>query len=108
MYDFGYNPAPKATKSVRIKPTQRQMGDISAKVDKQLKERSNGVCELCGLKRATERAHLTGRKQLTHNTRVTDLIHLCTECHDWLDETSEGIRARKFIATAINKVLQVK
>ncbi|MNI26551.1 hypothetical protein D3C73_802560 [compost metagenome] len=108
MYDFGFNPAPKSTKSVRTKPTQRQMGDISPDVDKQLKKRSNGVCELCGSKAATERAHLTGRKQLKHKTKVTDLLHLCTECHDWLDETPEGIRSRGAIARAINKVLGIK
>ncbi|MNW62280.1 hypothetical protein D3C74_403990 [compost metagenome] len=84
------------------------MGDISPEVDKQLKQRSNGVCERCGSKPATERAHLTGRKQLKHKTKVTDLMHLCTECHDWLDETPEGIQCRQFIARAINKVLEIK
>lgn len=104
--DFGFNPAPKNTKSARVKHTQRQMGDISQEVDRQLKERSNGVCERCGRRPATERAHLTGRKQLTHKTKVTDLMHLCTDCHDWLDETPEGIQVRKFLARAINTVLQ--
>lgn len=97
---------PKQTQNKRIKPTQKQMGDISAAVDKGLKERSLGLCELCGNKVATERAHLTGRKHLNERTKVTDLLHLCSECHDWLDETAEGIRARKFIARAINTVLQ--
>lgn len=108
MYDFGFNPAPKNTKNVRIKPTQRQKGDISTEVDKQLKDRSKGVCELCGSQPATERAHLTGRKQLDWKTKVTDLLHLCGGCHDWLDETPEGIQARRFIARAINKVLEIK
>jgi hypothetical protein len=103
---YGYNPVPKPTKSNRVKPTQKQMGDISTTVDGELKERSQGICEMCGKARATERAHLTGRKQLKKKTAVTDLIHLCTKCHDWLDETPEGIMSRKFIVTAINKVLQ--
>lgn len=105
---FDYRPAPKNTKSVRIKPTQRQMGDISPDVDRQLKERSNGVCELCERAWATERAHLTGRPHLDEHTKVTDLLHLCTKCHRWLDGTQDGIRVRRFIARAINKVLQIK
>ncbi|MFD2752420.1 hypothetical protein ACFSUM_18705 [Virgibacillus siamensis] len=90
------------------KLSQKQKGDISQKVDAELKARSHGLCELCGDAWATERAHLTGRKQLDHKTEVTDLLHLCTECHDWLDENPDGIRARKFIARAINTVLQIK
>ncbi|MNT05794.1 hypothetical protein D3C72_1404320 [compost metagenome] len=82
-------------RSKRVKLTQRQMGDISTKVDKQLKERSGGVCELCDAARAAQRAHITGRKQLKHKTTVDDLLHLCTHCHQWLDNTPEGIRYRK-------------
>lgn len=81
--------------SKRVRPTQRQMGEISAKVDKELKERSGGVCERCRAARATERAHITGRKQLKHRTTVNDLLHLCTPCHDWLDETVEGIQYKR-------------
>jgi hypothetical protein len=102
---IGFNPAPKPGKSNRAKPTQRQMGDISPEVDRKLKERSHGICELCEKVRATERAHLTGRPHLDHKTDVTDLLHLCMKCHDWLDETPDGIRARRFIARAIEKVL---
>lgn len=93
-------------RSKRVKHTQKQMGDISSEVDKQLKERSMWICEFCEEAAATERAHLTGRKQLNHKTKVTDLMHLCSECHDWLDETKEGIRSRRFIVRAINTVLQ--
>jgi len=99
-------PVPKPGKSKRIKLTQKQMGDISEIVDKQLKERSHGICELCERRNATQRAHLTGRKQLDHKTKVTDLLHLCVRCHSWLDGTTEGIQARRFIARAINCVLQ--
>lgn len=89
-------------KSKRVKPTQRQMGEISPKVDRQLKERSGGVCELCDAARATERAHITGRKHLKHRTTVDDLIHLCTPCHRWLDNTPEGIRYRKSLEEKIS------
>ena len=93
-----YNPAPKPGKTVRVKPTQRQLGEISAKVDKELKARSGDVCEICKRARAVERAHIIGRKQLMHKTTVNDLLHLCSRCHDWLDETPEGIRYRKKLA----------
>lgn len=105
MINYEYRPAPKPTPSKRVKPTQKQKGDISTSVDRQLKERSHGLCELCNGARATERAHLTGRKQIDHKTKVTDLIHLCTPCHDWLDENPDGIKARNFMARAINTVL---
>lgn len=85
--------------SKRIKPTQRQMGEISPKVDKQLKERSGGMCELCTAARAVQRAHITGRKQIDRRTTVEDLIHVCLPCHQWLDESVEGIRYRKSLAT---------
>lgn len=100
--DFIPVPKPSAKKS---SGTQRQRGDIGTDVDAELKERSHGVCELCEKARATERAHLTGRPHIDHKTRVTDLLHLCSPCHDWLDETADGIRARNFIARAINAVL---
>lgn len=105
---FKFSPYSKEQqlKSTRVKQSQRQRGDISDVVDKQLKDRSKGLCERCEKAWATERAHLTGRKHLNHKTKVTDLIHLCTPCHDWLDETPEGIRTRNFIARAINTVLQ--
>ncbi|MCY9708709.1 hypothetical protein M5X05_31620 [Paenibacillus alvei] len=103
-----FNPVPKPGKSKRMKLTQKQMGDISPSVDAELKERSNGICEMCGKARAVERAHLTGRKQLDWKTKVTDLLHLCMKCHDWLDETPEGIRFRKLIARVINTALSTE
>ncbi|ARF67060.1 hypothetical protein B7C51_19280 [Paenibacillus larvae subsp. pulvifaciens] len=97
---FEYRPYSKAqqVRSKRVKLTQKQMGDISPSVDAELKARSQGVCEFCGAARATERAHITGRKQIDHKTEVTDLLHTCTECHRWLDGTVEGIRARRCMA----------
>lgn len=83
------------TKSKRVKLKQKQRGDISATADRELKERSGGVCERCRKARATERAHLIGRRHIDHKTTAADLNHLCTPCHDWLDETPEGIRHRR-------------
>ncbi|EHQ63639.1 hypothetical protein PDENDC454_04209 [Paenibacillus dendritiformis C454] len=102
-----FRPYSKGTqlKSKRVKDTQKQKGDISPSVDAELKERSKGICEICEKAWATERAHLTGRKQLDWKTKVTDLLHLCTECHRWLDGTPEGIRFRRLLANIINTVL---
>lgn len=92
-----FHPVSKAsqTAKTRVKLTQRQMGDISAEVDKELKARSEGVCELCSSVRATERAHITGRGHLNHKTTVEDLLHACTPCHRWLDGDPAGIRYKR-------------
>jgi hypothetical protein len=82
-------------KSTRVKLTQRQMGEISPAVDKELKERSGGICERCIAARATERAHLIRRGKLTHKTTANDLAHLCTPCHDFADES--GLPGRKWL-----------
>ncbi|RJE88595.1 hypothetical protein D3P07_11410 [Paenibacillus sp. 1011MAR3C5] len=93
-----FNPAGKPAKPKRVKPTQRQMGAISAKVDSELKERSKGICEVrvrCNGAQAAERAHTIGRKLISHRTTVNDLFHACKACHIWLDETPEGIRFKR-------------
>jgi len=93
-----FNPAPKPGKWQRVKPTQRQMGDISAKVDKQLKARSKGTCEVRGRCKgapALERAHMIGRRLIERRTTVDDLLHACVACHRWLDGTPEGIRFKR-------------
>jgi hypothetical protein len=85
-------------KRVRIRPTQRQKGEISAKVRKEVRERSQGVCEVrmkCNGTFAVEMAHLIGRKQIKARTTAKDLLHSCVECHRWLDNTVEGIRYRR-------------
>lgn len=95
-----FQPYPKSAqlKSKRIKPTQRQMGEISQKVRQEVKERSGGVCEvrrLCKGTQALHMAHITGRKQLNHRTTASDILHACVECHRWLDGTTEGIRFKR-------------
>lgn len=94
-----YNPVPKPQHK-RKGLTQRQMGEISAKVDKELKGRSGGVCEVkrrCKGAEATERAHTTGRRLIGRKTTVDDLFHACTACHRWLDETPDGIRFKRAV-----------
>ncbi|GKU79814.1 hypothetical protein [Paenibacillus sp. L3-i20] len=87
-------------RKVRTKPTQRQMGDISNKVDKHLKQRSGGLCEvrhLCKGAQATERAHTIGRRIIPHKTTVDDLFHACNACHLWLDREPAGIRFKRSV-----------
>jgi 5-methylcytosine-specific restriction endonuclease McrA len=79
----------------RIKPTQKQKGAISNNVRKVVQERSNGVCERCGSQRATQMAHIIGRKHIEHVTTEKDLLHLCVSCHIWLDQTEEGIKFKR-------------
>src|SRR5690625_1720280 len=91
------------TKSKRIRPTQRQLGDISNKVRQQVRERSGGACEICRRARAMEMAHIVGRKQLTRRTTVDDLLHLCVACHRWLDGTPAGIKYKKVVVSEIER-----
>jgi hypothetical protein len=95
-----FNPAPKPGKQIRSKPTQRQLGEISEKVDSELKERSGSICEVqryCRGARATERAHTIGRRLIRNKTTVNDLFHVCKNCHLWLDEQPEGIRFKRMV-----------
>jgi hypothetical protein len=84
--------------SVRVRPTQKQMGDISPKVRKEVRERSGGVCELCRSSEALQMAHLIGRKQLTGLTTAKILLHVCIPCHKYLDEDPKGIKLKRRLA----------
>lgn len=81
----------------RIKPTQRQKGNISRIVRNNVHERSNSVCERCKSQRATQMAHLIGRKHIDHVTSEKDLLHLCVSCHIWLDQTEDGINYKRWL-----------
>ncbi|PAF31895.1 hypothetical protein [Paenibacillus sp. 7516] len=98
-----HRPYPKSVqlRGKRIKPTQKQMGDISNAVDERVKDRSQGICEACGRAGAAQRAHLTGRTQIDHKTKSYDLAHLCLECHGMLDGTESGRRFRRLAANII-------
>ena len=93
-----------------VKLSQKQMGDISTKVRKQVNERSQGICEvdrphICS-HFAAEMAHITGRKQLKHATTAADLLHACIICHRWLDETPEGIKYKRLLNPDTDQVSQ--
>lgn len=90
MLPFNPQPKSKATAKARTKPTQRQMGEISTKVRKEVKERSNGVCERCDRAVATDMAHLIRRPQLTEKTHAGLLAHLCYDCHVFADSCKDG------------------
>lgn len=79
----------------RIKPTQKQKGNIRSSTREQVQKRSNGVCERCRSQRAVQMAHITSRKQIDHVTTAEDLLHVCVPCHKWLDETTEGIKWKR-------------
>lgn len=78
--------------------TQRQMGDISEKVRKEVHARSGGICELrlrCNGSPAVQQAHITSRVRINHKTTAEDLRDACIACHQHIDETPEGIRYKR-------------
>lgn len=78
--------------------TQKQMGDISDKVRKEVHARSGGICELrirCHGSPAVQQAHITSRVRINHKTTADDLRDACLACHNYIDETPEGIRYKR-------------
>jgi hypothetical protein len=97
---IGYNPYPKSVQltNTSVKLSQKQMWDISQKVDRELKKRSEGNCELrekCTGALAVQRAHITARGKLNSKTTVNDLLHTCVACHQWLDRDIKGIQYKR-------------
>lgn len=88
----------------RIKPTQRQLGEISARVRKIVNDRTSfapiGCCECCLKNRngfmRLEQAHITSRVRIGHKTTEYDLARLCGPstqsgtCHHWVESTRQG------------------
>lgn len=60
---------------------------VATKVRNQLRERSQGFCERCGMARATNVHHRKNRSQLGGN-ELSNLLHLCgsgtTGCHGFI------------------------
>ncbi len=102
MTTFAYRPVTKESQlhRTRIKPTQKQMGDISTKVRKRVNERSNNCCERCMKHKSAvwtlEQAHITSRVRISHKTTEYDLVRLCGPstqsgtCHHWVESTRIG------------------
>lgn len=95
MYQLNSVPKPQHK---RFKPSQRMLGAISTKVRKEVKERSQGLCEVrmkCNGSYGVHMAHLTSRKSIKHKTTKDDLKHTCLACHKFLDEDPEGIKYKR-------------
>jgi hypothetical protein len=97
------NPYPKSKQlyKVKVKLSQRQLGDISANVRAEVKIRSGGQCEIrkkCTGAQGVHMAHLTTRSKLTSRTTANDLKHSCVACHLYLD--GEGISYRNELRDA--------
>lgn len=91
-----FNPVSKDSQLFNkpIKLSQRQLGEITSKVRKEVRTRSSGICEVkkrCNGAMAVQQAHIIGRKQLKTRTTANDLLDSCLACHKFLDETPEGI-----------------
>lgn len=84
--------------------TQKQLGDISPQVRKEVRERSKGICELqykCTGAPAVEQAHLIGRRLIPVKTTAEWLRDACVACHDYFDEDPEGIKEKRKIREAL-------
>ena len=77
---------------------QRKKGTITPNVREEVRERSQGRCEVsvkCTGAEAVHMAHLIGRRLIEHATTAEDLLHSCLLCHRWLDMHPEGIRYKR-------------
>jgi hypothetical protein len=88
----------------RVKPTQKQMGAISAKVRMTVNNRSAETgyprCEGCHKNKSAcwtlENAHVEGRRSISHKTTEYDLLRLCGPstdsgtCHHFVESTKQG------------------
>lgn len=81
---------PKKVTHNRNKPKRVTISNLSAKEDKRLKDRSNGVCERCDRSRASQRAHIVRRHNHSAPPVAEDYAHLCVPCHTYCDGSLEG------------------
>lgn len=108
-----FSPQPKPRHG-RFKMSQRQKGEITAKVRKEVNARTLlapiGCCERCGRNRngfwTLELAHIDSRLDIDHKTTRYDLLRLCSPstnsntCHffshspegkEWMKEIQERL-----------------
>lgn len=86
------------TKSKRIKPKRGNKTRITEAVRKEVKRRSGGRCERCGIGSAYsfEMAHLIQASQGGSGSDPTNVMLLCGPsvntgtCHNFVDYTKEG------------------
>lgn len=98
-----WNPVYKP-KHKRIKPTQKQKGNISNSIRKKVNKRSevDGYprCEGCHKNKSAcmtlENAHIESRGSIDHMTTENDLLRLCGPstdsgtCHHYVESTKAG------------------
>ena len=105
-----WNPAPRPSHKKIDKPkkidhkrgglSQCQLGAITPKVRKEVRDRSGGICEVrirCDGAFVKEQAHDQSRNTIGHRTTANDILDACNACHRYLDRTAEGIRLRRRI-----------
>lgn len=64
-----------------------------------VRERSSGICEICGAARATEVHHRKNRSQ-GGTWRPANLLHVCRVCHQWVTEHPTAAVAAGFSVRA--------
>lgn len=68
----------KSRSPIKNKPRQKTEEELTAR--RIVKQRSNGVCEICGRREATDMAHRVGAG-VGGGWRVVNLLHACRQCH---------------------------
>lgn len=63
---------------------------IDIKVRRELRERSNGVCERCYNNLATKATPILRRWEITEPLVVQDIVHLCGDCLSYCENTHAG------------------
>lgn len=107
---FGFHPVAKPNHK-RRKPKRGTITKITAKVRKEVLERSRGLCERCGTGSAYcfEMAHLKGAAQLGSGSEPWNVALLCGPsvnsgtCHHFADYTAAGREWRKQFSKELQK-----
>ena len=75
-----YKKAAKMTVKTRIKPVSKKRVTVSKKTYKEVYERCNGLCAICGTNQSLHLHHIEGRgKDKTDDPN--NCIMLCNHCH---------------------------
>lgn len=76
--------------------------DISAKVRKQVNERDNGCCVLCGTPHNLQVAHYISRSNGGLGI-VENLVLLCIKCHKDYDQSTSRERIRNYLHVYLSR-----
>jgi 5-methylcytosine-specific restriction endonuclease McrA len=78
--ELPFNPQPKKTKFIRIKPKVKVRNEFSQSVRKQIKVRDNGCCRECGDPQAREIHHVKTKGSGGRGIFTNGLL-VCHSCH---------------------------